>query len=279
MSRTRLVKIFGLCGVLVAAVAAPSAALADTQSASSGEVSAAFSWHSGNVPSGETLSISRAGKVVYHAPVSSPFCGSFCSVFPGGRYVFVARLERAQEPDVVLLLPNGGTGGGTAAQILSWNGHAYRKSEYDFDAPVRLARLRTDGRSELLSGDGRFECAFTPCAASGVPIKIELFGSDRFTNVTRGFPAQIRRDASNWLKAFKQSWQSGTGDGFIGAWAADEELLGQGKLVDSYLNQQLKAGHLNNLHGPSLVTVRIYTFSVRRGSASWAPVPWTWVGS
>jgi hypothetical protein len=246
MSRARFVKVFGLTGILTLAMAAP--ALGYSQTAKSGSVAANFSWHGLNRPSGETLTIRRVGVLVYRAPVGSPFCGTFCSVFPGEAYVFAVRLESSQEPDVVLLLPTGGTGGGTAAQVFAWNGRtrSYRRYEYDFDASVRLESLTGGGRYQLVSGDGRFECVFTACAGSGVPIKIEAFRAGRFSNVTRSYPSAIRRDGAMWLSAFKQNLKAKFGNGSLAAWAADEEMLGQGRLVSSYLNQQLRAGHLSS---------------------------------
>ena len=38
--------------------------------------------------------------------------------------------------------------------------------------------------------------------------------------------------------------------GVVAAWAADEELLGHRKLVNNFLAQQLKAGHLNSALSP-----------------------------
>ena len=52
----------------------------------------------------------------------------------------------------------------------------------------------------------------------------------------------------------KQHYQDSVG--LIAAWAADEDMLGHGKLVSRYLTQQLKAGHLNGgvSHGKKFVT-------------------------
>jgi hypothetical protein len=38
--------------------------------------------------------------------------------------------------------------------------------------------------------------------------------------------------------------------GVVAAWAADEELLGHVKLVNTFLANQLKAGHLNSALSP-----------------------------
>jgi hypothetical protein len=71
-------------GVAVFAAAA-TAALAQTETASSGAVTATFSFTAGaqNTYATKTLTISRSGQVVYDQPVASSYCG------PGGRDEFI----------------------------------------------------------------------------------------------------------------------------------------------------------------------------------------------
>jgi hypothetical protein len=233
---------------------APSAALATTQTAHAGDVTATFTFQ-GKVPHfhGLRLSIARGGTVVYDQPVSAKFCGKLCWPGPliGHRpAVQVVDLEHTGEPDVVLDLFSGGAHCCTVVQVFSFDAptNTYVKTERVFGDPgARVVDLRHDGRLEFLTADDSFAYRFTDYAASGLPIEILTFANRRFTDVTRSYPALVSRDAAFWLKAFKRMSSDHYSDsvGVIAAWAADEDLLGHVRLVNRYLHQQARAGHLN----------------------------------
>jgi hypothetical protein len=262
-----------------AALIAPQAAEAATQSASSGNVSATFTYH-GTYPNyhGETMSISRAGQVVYDQPVNSPDClaGSYeCApgaMTPGASSVHIVNLESTSEPNVVLDLYTGGAHCCWVEQVFSFDAatSTYLMSERDFwDVGDQMVDLRHDGLSEFLSADERFEYAFTDYAASGAPIQILSFAGGHFTDITRQFPKLIARDAAVWMKAFKAQARQHYPDsvGVIAAWAADEDLLGHSKLVSRYLHQQARAGHLNAAFsaGGMKFVAKLQKFLRRRG--------------
>ena len=92
---------------LTAAVA-PAAALATTQTASQGGVTATFRY-AGHYPnySGLHLTIAQSGSVLYDQPVSSKTCGKFCAPGATGAKVSsvqVIDLDGTGQPNVVLNL-------------------------------------------------------------------------------------------------------------------------------------------------------------------------------
>ena len=235
-------------------VAAPPA-LATTQTATAGNVTATFAFQ-GQVPNfrGLRLTIARAGAVVYDQPVVSKFCANLC--WPGPAVaakrpaVQVVDLEHTGDPDVVLNLYSGGAHCCTVIQIFSFDPGAsrYVETERVFGDPdARIVDLRHDGRFEFLTADDAFAYRFTDFAASGLPIEIVTFAGGHFTDVTRNYPALVAKDAAFWLRAFKSQARQGYPDsvGVIAAWAADEDLLGHSQQVSRYLRAQAAAGHLN----------------------------------
>ena len=100
-------------------------------------------------------------------------------------------------------------------------------------AGYRVERLR-GGRQFFVSADGRFKCAFVPCAASALPIRIWML-DDEFglLDVTTTFRARVRADAharwSDYLADHRGEGDDTHGVGLLAAWCADEYLLGKGR--------------------------------------------------
>jgi hypothetical protein len=242
------------------AVLAP-AALATTQTASAGAVTATFTFH-GRFPgfSGLHLTISQSGTVLYDQPVTSQPCGSICA--PGGvgtraSSVHVIDLDHTGQPNVVLDLFTGGAHCCSIEQVFTFDPgtNTYVKSEHNFGDPgERTEDLNHDGRFEFVTADDAFAYAFTDFAASGLPLQILTFDGGRFKDVTNGYPALIRKDAAIWLKAFRRMARQHYPDsvGVIAAWAADEYRLGKVAAANRYLHQQARAGHLNSGLGRSV---------------------------
>jgi len=108
------------------------------------------------------------------------------------------------------------------------------------------------GKSEFVTGDDRFAYEFTSFAGSGLPIEIlSLDQNGAFQNVTRLRPALIRADAKVWWKAYVSQRGKADADvrGVVGAWCADEYLLGQGQTCESELKSALPRGYLK---GPTI---------------------------
>ena len=239
-------------------LAAP-AALATTQTAQSGNVTATFTF-SGSYPnfSGLRVTIAQGSTVLYDAPVVSTLCGAYCApASPSGKTssVHVLDLEHDGQPDVLLDLDSGGAHCCWIEQIFSFDPGTmtYAMTQRDFGDPgEEVVDLRHNGHFEFLTSDDSFAYEFTDFAASGLPIQILTFSNHRFSNVTRQYPKLIARDAARWMKAFNSMAKQHYSDsvGVVAAWAADEELLGHAKLVNAFLAKQLKAGHLNSALSP-----------------------------
>jgi hypothetical protein len=263
-------RIFAIAIVAaVCLIAAPApAALASTQTAHAGNVTATFTFQ-GKYPNyhGEQLQIAQAGTVFYDEPVSSKFCGTQCAPYTGitGKSAIdVVDLEHNGQPDVVLDLYSGGAHCCTIVQIFSFDPGTmtYRETESNFGDPtVQIVDLRHNGRFELLTADDSFAYEFTDFAGSGLPLQILTFSGGHFTDVTRSYPGRVARNAAFWLNAFKAMAAQNYSDsvGVIAAWAADEYLLGHVTLANTYLAQQAKQGHLNSALYPKASGQRFIT--------------------
>jgi hypothetical protein len=252
------VLVIAVAATVLSLLAAPSA-LAATQTAQSGNVSATFTF-SGSYPNftGMHLSIAQGGTVYYNEPVASKLCGKYCA--PGspsgkGSSVHALDLEHDGQPDVILDLYTGGAHCCYVEQVFSFDPGTmtYSETQRDFGDPgEQIVDLRHDGRYEFLTADDSFAYEFTDFAASGLPIQILTFSDGRFVNVTRQYPKLIARDAARWRSAFNSMAKQHYDDsvGVVAAWAADQELLGHSKLVNTFLANQLKAGHLNSALSP-----------------------------
>ncbi len=248
--------LLAAAGVLAAL--APASALAATptvQTAQAGGVSATLRF-TGTVPnySGQRLTISRDGTVVYDQAVSAPQCQSDCWPGATGAHqssVHVVDLSPSDTDDVVLDLYTGGAHCCSLEQVFRYDSAAksYLETEYDFGDPgAQLVDLGHTGRDEFLTADDRFAYAFTDFAASGLPIQILTFSNGHFHAVTRHYPKLIARDGAAWMKSFRRQASSHYADtvGVVAAWAADEDLLGHTHLVNTFLARQAAAGHLNS---------------------------------
>ncbi|MBV9606916.1 MAG: hypothetical protein JO027_17520 [Solirubrobacterales bacterium] len=256
-------------------LAVPSA-LAKTQTAQGGDITATFSFQ-GKVPNfhGLHLTIARGGTTFYDQPVVAKFCGKLCWPGPavaGRSSVQVVDLEHTGDPDVVLDLYSGGAHCCTVLQVFSFDPGTmtYVKTERVVGDPdAKVVDLAHDGRFEFLTADDSFAYEFTDFAASGLPIEVLTFANGHFTDVTRSYPQLIAKDAAVWLKAFKAQAGQHYPDsvGVIAAWAADEDLLGHAKRVSRYLRQQAAAGHLNAPFGAggTRFVAHLQKFLRRRG--------------
>jgi hypothetical protein len=251
-------RLLGAAMVVSFLVGAP-AALASTQTATAGGVTATFTFE-GTYPNykHERLRIAQGSSVVYDQPVVASLCGTGCA--PGSASapppsVQVLDLEHDGRPDVVLELFSGGAHCCTIEQIFSLRPGTttYVKTGRNFGDPgAQIVDLHHNGRYEFLTADDSFAYEFTDYAASGLPIQILTFGNRRFHDVTGQYPGLVAKDAAGWLRTFKSMARQHYPDsvGVIAAWAADEDRLGHRKLVSRYLAEQLKAGHLNSALAP-----------------------------
>lgn len=201
------------------------------------------------------LEILRSGQPAYSQPISSGACLQECGleVFGGGP-LQVKDLEGNGQPAVVLWLNTGGAHCCTVVQVYSFDpgAMAYRLVEHDFGDPgAVLEDAASNGHLEFSSADDRFAYAFTSYAYSALPLQIWSFQGGRFVDATRQFPRLLRLDAAIWLHDFRSNRARGKGLGFLAAWAADESLLGQRKLVKSTLAREAAAKRLRSSEAPN----------------------------
>jgi hypothetical protein len=248
-----------LFAVIALSLLAAPAALAATQTAQSGDVSATFT-STGSYPNfaGLHLSIAQGSTVFYDQPVVSSACGKYCAPgSPSGKEssVHVLDLEHNGQPDVLLDLYSGGAHCCWIEQVFSFDPGTmtYAMTQHNFGDPgEEIVDLAHNGRFEFLTADDSFAYEFTDFAASGLPIQILTFSGGHFFNVTRQYPKLVARDAARWMKAFngisKQHYSDSVG--VVAAWAADEELLRRVQSVNRFLSRQLALGHLNSALAP-----------------------------
>jgi hypothetical protein len=198
----------------------------------------------------QRVTIKHFGEVLYDEPVSAGVCGRNCSPSPftgQGAPLRVLDLESDGQPDVLLSLYSGGAHCCIIDQVFTLDPGTmtYVKHEHDFaDAGATVKQLGTPLRYRFISADESFAYRFTDFAHSGLPVQIWRFDGRNFDCVTRSYPAQIRADAARWLRAFTHN--SANGVGFIAAWAADEDMLGNSALVRSTLEAAADKGALRS---------------------------------
>jgi len=90
-----------------------------------------------------------------------------------------------------------------------------------------LRDLSHDGAPELVSADDHFAYAFTSYASSAFPLQIWDYSHGSLGDVTRGYPALIRKDAARLWKEFLVLRDTERPDsrGILAAWMADKYLL------------------------------------------------------
>lgn len=234
---------------VLAGYAAPASA--KTERAALGNVNATFSFAGGGMRfSNLRLKISVGGSVFYNRRVHSRFCQRYCGPLETGTgqtAVRVLDMQSDGSPEVIVSLFTEGAHCCVVEQVyrLGAPGRGYRKAEHDFgNAGATLSDVAHDGRYAFVSADNAFFYRYTSYAASGAPVQIWTVKRNRFVNVTRRYPARIAADARRWWRMYVNNWR--VGEGFIAAWAADEDMLGNAALVNQTLEAQAQQGHLRS---------------------------------
>jgi hypothetical protein len=257
----------------LALLAAPVAAQAETETATSGPVTATFVYTSenGSFPYKDlVLRISRGGVAAADVPVSSPDCADVC--WPGGYgergSVSVRDLNADGEPEVILDLFSGGAHCCSISQIYSFDPTSgptqprYTSIEHNFADPgYRFTDRERDGIPEFSSSDGRFAYALSSYAGSGVPVQIWRFTGEGLVDVTKEYPKLIAKDSRYWWKIYRKyarrtSPNNDRALGALAAWAGDEYLLGHGRKVQRELRAALRRGWLDGAFTSGRKTIR-----------------------
>jgi hypothetical protein len=245
-----------LTATMVAFAVATATALADEQVASSGQVTATFTFerHGEYKFTDLWLTIDRAGTKVFDAAVDIPACQEpYCvpeGVFRDSDTVHVRDLDADGEPEVLVDVFTGGAHCCSATEILRFDGTSYRASSRNWaDAGYRLADLDDDGRPEFRTSDTRFAYAFASFADSAFPIRVLAWSNGQFANVTRQHAALIRKDAKRWKRLYHGRRHGNRSLGVLAAWTADQYLLGRRTQANRFLAREQRAGRLRSSAG------------------------------
>ncbi len=237
--------------VLALALAAPAMANARTLSARRGNLNATVSYRTVRSGLHAQLTIARAGRVVYRAPVSAPGCGAGCRLASGSALSIpmLAAVDGTAHPAVVLQLVSGENGCCAIAEVFTENArrHTVAVAVHDFGVPnLALRDLGRNGGSEFVSADGNFIARFTDAAMSGLPVQVWVFAGGSFELDTLAYPHLIAADARHWLTAYRAAGVPGHDSvGFFAAWAADEDELGaMDTAVSPFLSREVANGDL-----------------------------------
>jgi hypothetical protein len=232
-----------------------SAAIGSTivrETAASGGWTADFTYvHNGSAfPSNSSLHLTvlDGSRLVLDEPVISHLRG-VDDVQPGGygghKSVSFRELDGGGQPELLLSLFTGGAHCCFIQQVFDLVKSPPRKTEFDFgDGGATIETV--DGKTIFRAADDSFDYAFTDYADSASPIQIWGYSADRFHNLTRSFPKLIASDAASWWKWYRSRVKSKSDErGVLGAWAADEALLGHAAQAEQTLLQVAFAGRLD----------------------------------
>jgi len=138
----------------------------------------------------------------------------------------VRDLDGNGEPEVIADFYTGGAHCCLFSQIYRYTGSRYVPLRHMWGDPSYALRdVDGDGLRELVTADDRFAYAFTSYAGSALPVQAWRYRAGQMADVTRSFPALVRKDAA-------MLWQERTSEdgdvrGVLAAWMADQYLLGQ----------------------------------------------------
>jgi HYR domain len=243
------------------------------EEAASGAVRALFYYTkttSGGLPAFKNLSLTilRSSTIAFNGSVPSVHG---VSLYPAGygqsHSVSVRDLDGNTEPEVLLDLYSGGAHCCFFTDIYRYDGTGYSLKSHPWgDVGYRLVDLNGDGRPEFLSGDDRFAYAFSDYADSAFPIQIWTYSSGQFTNVTRQYPALIRRDAARDWRGYLQLRRAHREtEGVVAAWAADEYLLHHRQLVSRRITRLARTGKLSGNFAPRHFLHKLRLFLIHHG--------------
>ncbi len=199
------------------------------------------------------LRILRRGRPIFDGPLPKAGCGGVCPYWrPAldfGRPIMVRDLDRDGEPEVIVDAFSGGAHCCFYSEIFRYvpASHSYsRTARYWGNAFYKLVDLDRDGSPELVSADDRFAYAFTSFAASFDPVQVSRFRRGRLIDVTRSFPARVRRSAKELWAQYKVIRKSQFPDvrGVLAAYMADKYLLGEQKEGWNQLDGAFRRGEL-----------------------------------
>ena len=240
-----------------ALLALPAVAQAKTETATSGPVTATFSFDEvSDEPSGYRnlrLRVDRGGVTMVDEAIEKD-C-SFCWAVPAGgggddsKSLFLLDLEADQEPEVVVNLFTGGANCCFYSLVWRFDGTRYQRHRLlpmgSFAFDVRNIDRR--GPLELVSQDYRFAYRYGSNADTPRPVRIFRFRAGRLVDVTRSFRSFPRRDASRLYRFYLRLRRDEDLNlrGVLAAYVADEYKAGRGRIAWRRLRVALRRGELD----------------------------------
>jgi hypothetical protein len=241
--------------VLVLLLAMPASAAAApndgsvTQRASSGQVSAEFSYHeAGGTYRDVRLRLVRAGRTLVDADLTRAGCGNCAGWRPTGQLV-LRTLDADAEPELLLGFYSGGAHCCSYSLVYRYRAEtdSYERTSLPWgNAGFRLSDLDRAGAPEFVSSDDRFAARFTAYAASDSPIRIWRYDRGRLVDVTRRFPGRVEADARMHWRLYLKVRGSKLREvrGILAPWLADQALLGRAAQGWRVLERAYRRGEL-----------------------------------
>jgi subtilisin-like proprotein convertase family protein len=191
------------------------------------------------------LQVVRGGRTFLDSPLERLGCRD-CNTF---RPVSVrVRDLDGGEPEVLVDLYTQGAHCCSVVLVLRFDGTRYRsKLLFHGNFGYKLVDLDHDGLPEISAFDERFIYTFSAYVFSSAPPQVWQYRSGRLVDVTRRFPALIRRSAAQVGKEFlTRKHPPGDVDlrTFVAVYVADEYLLGNPTEAKRALDYALTRGLL-----------------------------------
>jgi hypothetical protein len=248
-------------------LSSPAAALAETDTATSGAVTATMSYKPKGVGFTDVrIRVERAGALLVDEPGPRGYWPGY-----GGRAssILLPNLDADAEPEVLAELYSGGANCCLASRIYDFDPSTgrYRRIHRDWRTsghrgPVDLNR---DGRSEIHSSDARFKFRFGCNACTPAPIRIYALRGGRLRVVTKQFRAAVRRDLRQAVREFRRVRRDRfAARGFLAPVIADRYLLGEGGAARRTLRSALRKGYLRGTRGDGVPDGRAYVRALLR---------------
>ena len=109
-------------------------------------------------------------------------------------------------------------------------------------------RLRViNGKTAIVTADGGFLARFTDYADSPAPLRVLTVRNERQRDITDDYRAKLRRESGRWWTSYNNAPSRGLG--FLAAWAADQDRLGNDAAVWPKLQELDDAGKLRGMAG------------------------------
>ncbi len=212
--------------------AGPAVAQATTESATEGAVTARFSYTANKDRTqykNLRVDIERGGALLLRTTLPK-----YKDFWPGGALnhssIEVRDLDADGEPEVLVKLYSGGANCCLSGLVFSYRAatNTYTSVYRDYGRYGYTVRnLDRKGPPELVTADIRFSGAFgTVTADQRAPVRILRFGKGRFANVTRSFPASLKKDLKQLRADYPQYVRmKANRRGILASIAADQLML------------------------------------------------------